>query len=722
MCAIFVACKEMAATQRSRVPRSTRGNATHGALVVLALGVVANACAQTGAAADAAQAAVVADSTQTVVVSGRSANLVGVADSATEGTLTARQLAARPLLRPAEVLESIPGLIVTQHSGDGKANQYFLRGFNLDHGTDFATYVNGMPINEVTHAHGQGYSDLNFLSPELIDKINFRKGAYSAEDGDFDTTGIARMAYANVVARPFIDVTAGPNDYRRAFAVGSRRLGDFDLLGAIDYTRTNGPWVQPEGLRKFSGVLRLSSGTAGNGFNITAMGYDAHWIATEEVPERAIEDGEISRYGTLAPTDGGKTGRYSLSGEWARADETSSTHANGYVIRYALDLFSTPSGLQESQHEQLDNRTTWGGGLEHDWHLGPKLFDSDLTVGAGLRQDRIPKVGLYETVDRQRTSAVRQDALIETATNAFADVRTQWTPWFRSVAGMRVDNIQAADTATGGLYNMDNSGRSGASQVSPKVAVAFGPFAGTEFYANWGLGFHSNDARGAISSVNPSDGSAAEPVGLISRAMDTEIGVRTSPLTGWNTGLSLWTTHLASELVFVGDDGVTEPEGGSRRYGVEWWNDATIGRWINVDADVAISHARFEQASNGGRYVPNAIPLSASLGITADAKGPWLAGVRLRYIGAYPLEETGTEKASPAFTANVKLGYRIDPRWQLSADILNLFNAKAYDIAYWGSSCTRSEGVACNNGNGVDGRLVHPMEPRTIRVSIKASL
>ncbi len=682
-------------------------------MAVFTLGVVAHASAQTVAAAD---------TPQTVVVTGRSANLVGVADSATEGTITAEQLADRPLLRPAEVLESVPGLIITQHSGDGKANQYFLRGFNLDHGTDFATYLNGMPINEVTHAHGQGYSDLNFLSPELIQKINFRKGAYNAEDGDFDTTGIARMSYANSLTKPFFSLTAGPNDYRRGIAAGSQRLGDFDLLSAIDYTQTNGPWVQPEGLRKFSGVLRLSSGTASNGFNITAMGYDAHWIATEEVPQRAIDDGEISRYGTLAPTDGGKTGRYSLSGEWARADETTSTHANAYVIRYALDLFSTPSGLQLSQHEQLDRRTTWGGGLKNDWHLGPKLFDSDLSVGIGLRQDRIPKVGLYETVDRQRTSTVRQDALIETATNAFADVRTQWMPWLRSVVGMRLDNIRAGDTATGGQYNMDNSGKSSATQVSPKVAIAIGPFSGTEFYANWGLGFHSNDARGSISTVNPSDGSAAEPVSLISRAMDAEIGVRTSPLAGWNTGLSLWTTHLASELVFVGDDGVTEPEGGSRRYGVEWWNDATINRWINVDADVAISHARFDAESSGGRYVPNAIPLSASLGVTADAKGPWLAGVRLRYIGSYPLEETGTEKSQPAFTTNVKLGYRIDRHWELSADILNLFDTKAYDIAYWGSSCTRSEGVACNNGNGIDGRLVHPMEPRTIRLSLRASL
>jgi len=680
---------------------------------VFALGVAAQVSAQTVAVADAAQ---------NVVVTGRSANLVGVADSATEGAITAAQLADRPLLRPAEVLESVPGLIITQHSGDGKANQYFLRGFNLDHGTDFATYLDGMPINEVTHAHGQGYSDLNFLSPELIQKINFRKGAYSAEDGDFDTTGIARMSYANTVIKPYTDLTAGPNQYRRAFGAGSWKLGDYDLLGAIDYTETDGPWVQPEGLRKSSGVLRLSSGTVDNGFNIAAMGYHAHWIGTEEVPQRAIEDGEISRYGTLAPTDGGKTGRYSLSGEWSRADQATTTHANAYVIRYALDLFSTPSGLQQSQHEQFDDRTTWGGALKQGWHLGPKLLDSDLTVGAGLRQDRIPKVGLFETVDRERSGTVRQDAVVETASNAFADLRTQWTPWLRSVVGLRFDDLHARDRATGGQFNMDNSGKSSASQLSPKLSIALGPISGTEFYANWGLGYHSNDARGSISTVNPSDGSVAQPVSLISRAMDAEIGVRTSPLAGWNTGLSLWTTHLASELVFVGDDGVTEPQGGSRRYGVEWWNDATVNRWINIDADVAISHARFDEESNGGRYVPNAIPLSASLGVTADNKGPWLVGVRLRYIGAYPLEETGTEKSSPAFTTNLKLGYRANDRWQLSADILNLFNTKAYDIAYWGTSCTRSEGVACNNGNGIDGRLVHPMEPRTVRLSLRASL
>ena len=530
------------------------------------------------------------------------------------------------------------------------------------------------------------------------------------------------MSYANTLVKPFIDATAGPNRYRRVFAAGSERAGSFNVMAAVDFTGTNGPWVQPEGLRKLGGVLRLSSGTIDNGFNVTAMAYHARWIATEEVPERAIDDGEISRYGTLAPTDGGRTGRYSLSGEWARADEATSTHANAYVIRYGLNLFSTPSGLQQSQHEQVDQRTTWGGGLKNAWHLGSQLFDSDLTIGAGLRQDRIPKVGLYETVNRERASTVRQDVVIETATNAFTDMRTQWTPWFRSVVGLRFDNIRAADTATGGQFNAANGGNARASQVSPKLSFAIGPFSGTELYGNWGLGFHSNDARGSTSNVNPTDGSPAEKVSLLARAMDAEIGVRTSPLAGWNTGLSLWTTHLASELVFVGDDGVTEPEGGSRRYGIEWWNDATVNRWINIDADVALSHARFEQASAGGRYVPNAIPLSASLGVTADAKGPWLAGIRLRYIGTYPLEETGTEKSSPAFTTNLKLGYRFNERWQIAADILNLFDRKANDIEYWGTSCTRNEGVACNNGNGYTGRLVHPMEPRTIRLSLRASL
>lgn len=657
-----------------------------------------------------------------VVVTGRSADLVGVADSAAEGTITAKQLATRPLLRAAEVLESVPGMTVTQHSGDGKANQYFLRGFNLDHGSDFASYVNGMPVNEVSHAHGQGYSDLNFLIPELVGTVNYRKGTYGTEDGDFATTGSARIVYARSLPAPFADLTIGEHSFRRFLTAGSTSIGDgLTLLSAFEAGTTNGPWEQPEDLHKLNGVLRLSSGTAANGFSISGMAYQSHWVATEEVPERAIDSGEIGRYGTLAPTDGGKTYRYSLSGDWAHSDDHGSIRASAYVIRYGLNLFSTPSGLQDSQHEQEDRRTTWGGTASRSWILGSAWHDTEATLGLQFRQDSMPHLGLFHTVERVRTDTVREDRATERAVGLYAEAKTHWLPWFRSTLGMRYDQLRADVSPLGGQFNMANGGSARGSQVSPKVSLAFGPFSDTEFYANWGLGFHSNDFRGATSTVNPVDGSALQRVPALARATSAEIGLRTRPLPGWNTAISIWQTKLASELVFVGDEGVTEPRGSSRRQGIEWWNDYTPNGWLIVDADLAISQARFVVATNGGTHVPNAIPLSSSLGISADDGGAWFGGLRLRYVGAYPLEETGEQKSTPFLTTNLKVGYRFDRRWRLTVDILNLLDRKANDIEYWGSSCTRTEGPNCNNGDGFDGRLVHPMEPRTVRVSLRAN-
>jgi outer membrane receptor protein involved in Fe transport len=656
-----------------------------------------------------------------VVVNGRSADLVGAADSATEGTITARQLATRPLLRAAEVLESVPGMTVTQHSGDGKANQYFLRGFNLDHGSDFANHVNGMPINQVTHAHGQGYTDLNFLIPELVGTINYRKGTYGAEDSDFAVTGSARIDYLRRLASPFVDLTLGAHAYRRLLAAGSRTLGDeLTLLGAIEVGGTDGPWVQPEHLHKTNGVLRLSSGTPGNGFSLTGMAYSSRWIATEEVPERAITSGEIGRFGTLAPTDGGKTHRYSLSGDWGRSDEKSSLRANAYAIGYRLNLISTPSGLLESQHEQEDRRLTWGGSISRSGSLGTAWFDTEATLGLQYRKDHLPRISLFHTVDRRRTDTVTSDRIDESLVGLYAEARTRWSPWLRSTLGLRYDRLRARVSPLSGVAGVAGGGETEASQFSPKLSLAFGPFAGTEFYANAGRGFHSNDVRGAVSNADPNGGNGGVPP--LSKATSAEIGMRTSLSRGWNTALSLWMTRLSSELVFIGDEGVTEPKGASRRRGIEWWNDYAPNDWLLVDADLAISRARFDQASNGGTQVPNAIPLSASMGVSLDRHGAWFGGARLRFVGAYPLEETGTEKSRAFMTANLKLGYRFSAAWRVTIDVLNLFDRRANDIEYWGSSCTRAEGPSCNDGAGIDGRLVHPMEPRTLRLSLRASL
>ena len=489
-----------------------------------------------------------------VFVTGRSANLVGVANCATEGTITAKQLATRPLLRAAEVLESVPGMTVTQHSGDGKANQYFLRGFNLDHGSDFASFVGGMPINNVSHAHGQGYTDLNFLIPELVSTVRYRKGSYSAEDSDFAVTGVAYVDYARSLPAPFVDLTVGSYNYRRALGAGSSKLNDdLTLLGAIEFGSTDGPWEQAEHVHKVNTVLRLSAGTLSNGFSVTGMTYLSHWTATEEVPERAITNGEIGRYGTLGPSDGGRTYRNSLSADWARSDVSGSSRANAYVVGYGLNLFSTPSGFLESQHEQVDRRSIFGGALSHGWGLGPAWRDTDVSVGAQIRLDRIPDVGLFHTVNRVRTDTLREDKLAQTAVGLYAEARTPWQPWFRSTLGVRSDRVSATVSSLGGAFNAANGGEASGSQVSPKLALAFGPFGGTEFYANWGTGFHSNDFRGAITTVSPIDGSPIDKVPPLAKATSVEIGLRATPLPGWSTALSLWKTDLDSELVFAGD-------------------------------------------------------------------------------------------------------------------------------------------------------------------------
>jgi outer membrane receptor protein involved in Fe transport len=649
--------------------------------------------------------------------------LLGVADSASEGTVGAGQLAGRPLLRAAEVLETVPGMIVTQHSGDGKANQYFLRGFNLDHGSDFATSVAGVPVNIVSHAHGQGYMDLNFLIPELVASVRYRKGVYAAEDGDFATTGTARIDYQRRLDAPLAELAAGAHGFRRALLAGSSggvAGAGPALLGALELAENNGPWEQAEKLRKANGLLRWSEGSAANGYSLTAQAYRSHWNATEHVPQRAIDSGEIGRFGALSGGDGGRTYRYSLSGDWARSDDAGAVRLSAYLAHYGLNLFSSPSGFisgpQGDQHEQEDRRDLWGGEIQRSWQAG----SHELTTGLQLRRDHAGTLGLYTTVNRQRTGTVRQDRVGETEAAIFAELRSSWTSWLRTTLGLREDHIRASASATGGLYNLANGGDASASQASPKLAVVLAPSARTEVYLNWGYGFHSNDARGATSKVDPAEGAPAEKLGLFARANGSELGLRTEPLPGWTSSITVWRLALASELVFVGDEGVTEPRGASRRRGVEWSNYFRPRDGIVIDADVALSRARFRTpVEGGGDRVPNAIPFTASLGVSADPGGPWFGGLHARYIGAYALEETGREKSHPLFTANIRGGYRFSRSLQLSADILNLFNRAGNDIEYWGAACSRKEQAsgACNGG--IDGRLVHPVEPRTVRLTLR---
>jgi len=656
----------------------------------------------------------------TVVVEGHHDNAVGTSDAASEGTVTSKLIEDRPALRPGEVLEFVPGMIVTQHSGDGKANQYFLRGFNLDHGTDFATFVAGMPVNMRSNAHGQGYSDLNFLIPELISRVDYRKGPYFAEDGDFSSAGSARIGYVTSLKQPFASASVGQNGYQRLLTAGSTAAGPGTLLGAVEIGHNNGPWDVPEGFRKFNGVLRWSLASGDDKLGVTGMGYSASWTSTDQIPQRAVSEGLIDRFGSLDPSDGGKSGRASLSLDWTRALADGTFQFNAYAVRSRLDLYSNftyqlthPFDLGDpidgDQFHQSERRSMFGMNATRAW-VG-KLGGSDMTNKVGLqwRYDHVDPLALTETVQRQFVDTIRQDDVKEGSVGLFAENSVQWTSWLRSVAGLRFDRYSFSVASDNPL----NSGNVDAQLASPKFSMIFGPWARTEFFANYGRGFHSNDARGTTTRVSPQTGVLVDPVTPLVKTRGGELGARTELIPGLQSSLALWRLRLASELVFSGDAGDTEPSRPSLRQGVEWSNHWILGRWLLLDLDLAASHARFTQDDPVGDYIPGSIDRVASLGLAVPNYKGWFGAVQMRYFGPRPLIEDNSQRSPSTALAYLRVGRQLDPTTRLSLDVFNLFNRKASDIDYYYASRLAGEPAA-----GVNDIHFHPVEPRTLRATL----
>ena len=657
----------------------------------------------------------------TVEVRGRVENLEGIATAASEGVVSGARLATVPLLRPAEVLELVPGLIATQHAGDGKANQYFLRGFNLDHGTDFATYVDGMPVNLPTQAHGQGYTDLNFLIPELVDQVRYRKGPYSAEEGDFSSAGVARIAYARRLDQPLAQLTLGAKGYARTLLAGSPlAAGGGQWLYGLELFRNDGPWQVPEGYRKLNGLLRYSEGTREHGYSLSAMAYQGHWTSTDQVPQRAIARGAIDRYGSLDPSTGGRTQRYSLSGEWAQREGDRQRQATAWLLQSELDLWSnftyclndlanTGSCNSGDQFRQSEQRRAAGFAASESrvalW-AGRQVVHS---AGLQGRFDRIAPIGLYASQGRNTLRTVREDRVSIDTLGLWAQSEVRWTPRLRSITGLRADLVGIrVDSSLAA-----NSGTAGDQLLSPKLGLVYAAAARTELYINYGHGFHSNDARGATITVDPANpGTAAERVKPLVRTRGGELGLRSEPQPGWHSTLALWQLALDSELLFVGDAGTTEASRPSRRQGLEWSNRYLVSRWLALDADLAWSRARFTDLFSDGPYVPGAAGSTANLGVTLDALGPWSGALRLRYVGARPLLEDNSVRSASSVLLNLRAGYRITQRTRLTLDVFNLLDRRNSDIEYWYESRLAGEGAA------VYDRHLHPAEPRGLRLTL----
>ncbi|MEO5896427.1 MAG: TonB-dependent receptor [Vicinamibacterales bacterium] len=644
-------------------------------------------------------------------------NLVGIASSASQGAITASQLSERPMMRPGEVLETVPGMIISQHSGDGKANQYYLRGFNLDHGTDFSTTVAGVPVNTPTGAHAHGYSDISFLIPELVSGVQFKKGPYFADEGDFSAAGAANINYVNRLERPLVAVSGGEDGWGRLFAAASPRVGGGYLLGAIELNHNDGPWVRADDYRKLNGVLRYSRGDNRNGFSVTGMGYWSDWDSTDQVAARAITGGVITRFGFLDPTDGGESNRQSLAAELQRSAGSSSFRATGFLLHNSLNLFSNFTYfLDDPEHgdqfEQVERRTAAGGRLTYRRlaHFFGRHAES--AVGVQLRRDWLDPVGLYHTEARQRISTTREDHVGQTMGGIYAQTEVEWTRTLRTTVGLRADRYQFDVTSDNPL----NSGDGSDGLVSPKFGAVLGPWAGTELYANAGMGFHSNDARGAVIRVNPASGDPVDGVTPLVRARGAEVGLRTVRIHGLQSTVALWYLALDSELLFVGDAGTTEAGRPSRRAGLEWTNYARLTPWLTLDGDLALSRARFRDDDPSGNQIPGAIDRVFSAGLAVEPARSLFGSLRVRHFGPRPLIEDASVNSKSTTLWNGELGYRVSSKARVVIELFNIFDADVADIDYFYASRLPGEPSA-----GIDDVHTHPALPRTVRVGLQFS-
>ena len=650
-----------------------------------------------------------------VQIQGSRNSVLGDAGTANEGVVTQQQLDARTVYRPGELLEAVPGLVVSQHSGEGKANQFYLRGFNLDHGTDLRTTIDGMLVNQRSHAHGQGWTDVNFLIPELATLLDYRKGPFYAAEGDFSSAGALNVRYANTLPQGITSVGLGQNGFIRTLLADSPKVGDGNLLYAIELFKNDGPFTVGDDYRKRNAVLRYSQGTEGNGFNVTLMAYDAKWHATDQIPKRAVEAGTLGRFDAVDQTDGGKASRYSLSSAWRQSTDTTSTAVNAYVIRQRLDLFSNftyflDDPVNGDQFAQPDRRTTLGVNASRTWFTALGGRSTENTLGVQFQTDSIANA-LRNTVARQVISTTRSDQITERSLGVYAENKTRWTDKFRTVAGLRADHF----TFKVGSDNPANSGTASGTKTSPKLNLIFGPWNKTEVYASVGYGFHSNDARGTTLTQDPKTGLPADRVQPLVRAKGVELGVRTEAIAGLQSALSVYQLDFDSELTFAGDAGTTEADRPSRRVGFELSKYYKVTRWLTVDADVSFARARFRGADPAGNRIPGAVEGVASLALAVDNLGPYFGALQLRFFGPRPLIEDNSVRSRSTATLNGRIGYKFSPKVKLELEAFNLTNRKNSAIDYYYESRLQGEAAPVADIH------FHPIEPRSLRLTLVAN-
>lgn len=644
-----------------------------------------------------------------IIIHGSSLDLVGRAKAASEGVVGYADFEDRPFSRVGELVEVIPNAVATQHSGEGKANQYFLRGFNLDHGTDFSASVDGVPVNLRTHGHGQGYLDLNFVIPEIVERVDFRKGPYRASTGDFSSAGSARYVSYDNLDNNFTKLTIGEFDYLRAVSAANFNLSEnTSVLLAVESNFSDGPWALEQDLEKYNGLIKLIHDRGPWHFEVYLSSYDSQWASTDQIPSRAVKSGLVDRFGFIDFDLGGETSRnsFTLQGGYDHNDG-SLTEFNAYAVDYDFSLFSNftyfvNDPINGDEFEQLDKRRYYGAGLNHVRELSDRL---SLQAGLGLRFDDISDLGLFKSAGRQRLSTVRQDAVEELSISLWGEAEYKVTDDLRFNLGLRGDYFDA-DVMS--FSEPLNSGEADDSLLSPSAGIAWQLIDGIELYANYGRGFHSNDVRGATITIDPVSGDPVEQVPILVKSEGGEIGARFQE-GPFHASVALFRLDLDSELVFVGDAGTTEANDASTRTGIEtsvFWkpND-----WFVADLSGAYTDSEFD-IPGSATQIPGAVKTVFGGGVLAKFS-PVTLSARLRHFRNAPLIEDGSIKSNPTTLVNLSSSYEYK-NITLSMELLNVFDAKDADISYFFASQLSGEILP------VEDIHFHPVEPRQVRFSV----
>ena len=644
-----------------------------------------------------------------IIVYGRAEQHIGSAATASEGLVGYADYHLPPLLRVGELVEAMPGMVATQHSGTGKANQYFLRGFNLDHGTDFSAHLDGVPVNMRSHGHGQGYLDLNFLIPELVETAVYRKGVYHAERGDFSSAGSIDFAYYHRLPERLAQATLGEHGYGRGVVAGSTDLAGGAFTGALDITVYDGPWLLNENLEQYKLYLSQTFDVAGAEVRVAFHGYDGRWDATDQVPARAIRSGLIDRRGFIDPDLGGETRRLGVTAQAAAQN----WQLGSYFLDYDFTLFSNFTYLLDDpvlgdEFEQHDSRSIMGIWFEGDtstW-LGqrPLLF----RWGGNLRFDDIDAVGLYGTHSRIRTDSLREDRVKELSLGAYGEAELELTDRLRAILGLRADYYDWDVSA----LRPEDSGSGDDAVANPKVNLAYRINPSLEVYAGWGRGFHSNDVRVTHEPIDSSGATGDRGLDVLSRSEGAEIGLRYEPDKTFNATLTGFWLELDSELVYVGDAGVTEPSGGSRRTGLElaaFWHPS---HQLTVNAAYTLSNAKFTGGSGMDDEIPGAIERTFSVGLNALVGNGFHMSVNARYLGSAPLVEDNSIRSGSSWLLNAGVAYHYR-RYEFRLDLFNLLDSDDDDIAYFYESRLTAEPP-----EGISDLHFHPLEPRTLRATV----